>query len=101
MTRPLVRLIATFALVVAFWAVPREALAALPAICLFKRFAGIECYGCGMTRAIHAFVHGDVAAAVAYNLLVLPLAAAVLSLAAIDGVRLARAPRRRSSRHGA
>lgn len=92
----LARLAGTFVIAIVFWAVPREAIAALPTICLFKRFADIECYGCGMTRAVHALVHGDVAGAIAQNVLVVPLAAAVASLAIADGFRLARRPRRRN-----
>lgn len=35
--------------------------------CLFKHFLGIECPGCGITRACLSLLHGDVKAAVAYN----------------------------------
>lgn len=46
---------------------------------MFYHFTGLYCPGCGMTRAAHALVHGDLAQAVAMNpllpvlLLALPL----------------------------
>jgi Protein of unknown function (DUF2752) len=47
--------------------VPLEALERYPAFCPFKRFLGIECYGCGMTRALCALLHGHVQLALQYN----------------------------------
>ena len=44
--------------------------------CMFKAFTGFHCVGCGLTRALHALVHGDIAGAFAMNplaILVLPL----------------------------
>lgn len=38
-----------------------------PSLCLFKNAFGIECFGCGMTRAISSALHGHLAAALAYN----------------------------------
>jgi hypothetical protein len=38
-----------------------------PTLCLSKLLAGIECFGCGMTRAIMHLIHLDFAAAAAYN----------------------------------
>ena len=35
--------------------------------CLFKHFLGIECPGCGITRAGLSLLHGDLKAAIAYN----------------------------------
>jgi hypothetical protein len=39
-------------------------------VCPFHRLTGLWCPGCGMTRALHALLHGDVAAAVSSNLFV-------------------------------
>jgi hypothetical protein len=36
-------------------------------MCLSKLVAGIECYGCGMTRAIMHLIHLDFAAAAGFN----------------------------------
>jgi hypothetical protein len=47
--------------------VPLETLERYPAFCPFKRFLGIECYGCGMTRALCALLHGHGRLALQYN----------------------------------
>lgn len=94
-----VRLTLTAVLAAAFWAIPRDAIAALPAICLFKRFGGFECLGCGMTRAVHALIHGDVGTAVASNALVVPLALVVVAASAYDGSRLLGFARTKARRH--
>jgi hypothetical protein len=52
--------------------------------CMFKAFTGYYCIGCGLTRALHALVHGDIGGAFAMNplaMLVLPL----IPLMLIDG----------------
>jgi hypothetical protein len=52
--------------------------------CMFKAFTGYYCIGCGLTRALHALVHGDIAGAFAMNplaMLVLPL----IPLMLLDG----------------
>jgi len=36
-------------------------------LCLSKLLAGIECYGCGMTRAIMHLIHLDFSAAYQFN----------------------------------
>ena len=44
--------------------------------CMFHAFTGLYCIGCGLTRALHALVHGDLAGALAMNplgVLMLPL----------------------------
>jgi len=48
-------------------ALPSSTIAGLPALCLFRRWWGIECWGCGMTRALSCALHGQLAAAFAYN----------------------------------
>lgn len=46
---------------------PLEALEGFPSFCPFKRFLGIQCYGCGMTRALCALLHGHGRLALQYN----------------------------------
>jgi hypothetical protein len=35
--------------------------------CSFKALTGLHCPGCGLTRAIHALVHGDIVRALSMN----------------------------------
>lgn len=67
-----------------------------PVICPFRVATGLWCPVCGSTRGVHALVHGDVAAAAGYNLLLLlALPAAAYAWAAwaaplLGGPRLPR-----------
>lgn len=52
--------------------------------CIFKAVSGYDCVGCGITRALHALAHGDIARAFDMNalaVLVLPL----IPLMLLDG----------------
>ena len=40
--------------------------------CLFRSATGLWCPGCGLTRAAHHLLHGDIERALGYNALVLP-----------------------------
>ena len=61
-------------------------------LCHFKRFTGIACPTCGLTRGVTTMLRGDVAKGVGYNPLVL---GAGLFLLAVLAARLlvARVPR--------
>jgi len=52
--------------------------------CLFYEFTGLYCPGCGMTRALHALVHGDLAQMMAMNPL-LPLLMIAVPLLVLQG----------------
>lgn len=52
--------------------------------CLFLKFTGLYCPGCGTTRALHAAVHGDMAGVLAMNPL-LPLLAVLLPMMLLHG----------------
>lgn len=54
-------------------------------ICMFHRLTGLNCPGCGMTRASHALLHGDFKQALKDNALFV----AMLAIGTIWGVRLA------------
>jgi hypothetical protein len=58
--------------------------------CLFHRFTGLHCPGCGMTRAAHATLHGEIARAFRFNpvgMLLLPLACAGLGIELLGWIR--------------
>jgi hypothetical protein len=38
-------------------------------VCPLFKLTGLACPGCGLTRGFHAFLHGDIPAALDYNLL--------------------------------
>lgn len=44
--------------------------------CMFRAFTGCWCIGCGLTRALHALVHGDLPRALSMN----PLAVLMMPL---------------------
>jgi hypothetical protein len=49
--------------------------------CVFRKLTGWQCAGCGVTRALHAVLHGDFARAWALNpvaMVVLPVAGVLL-----------------------
>jgi hypothetical protein len=46
--------------------------------CLMKVATGIDCPGCGGTRALHSLLHGDIGGAADHNIIVFP--AVVLTL---------------------
>lgn len=50
-----------------------------PVLCPSKRFLGVDCPGCGLTRATQHFLHGEWDAALSYNPLVL-VAVPILAL---------------------
>ena len=70
---------AALAAVVGFWLLrnfdPNAAGNPFPQ-CMFHALTGWFCIGCGMTRALHALVHGDVTRAFSMN----PLAMSMLAI---------------------
>jgi len=58
--------------------------------CQFRRFTGLECPGCGMTRGTYALFHGRFLEAFAFNpvgMILLPLALVGLAIEAIGWAR--------------
>lgn len=66
---------------------PEDVRASAPAVCLFRNLLGWECFGCGMTRAIAATLHGDPEAAWNLNRGVV-VALPVLLFALFQGVAI-------------
>ena len=50
---------------VLYWFNPSQSM--LMPKCAFKMLTGWDCPGCGIQRAVHAFVHGRFAEAISYN----------------------------------
>jgi Protein of unknown function (DUF2752) len=66
-----------------------DGLAWLPG-CFFKRITGLNCPGCGMTRAAYATLHGHFAAAFRYNpvgMVLLPLALLGVAIELLGWIR--------------
>jgi hypothetical protein len=61
-------------------ALPIELIARGQGLCFFKNIFGVECLGCGMTRAMSSLLYAEMAAALAYNkpMMVFPLLCALL-----------------------
>ena len=62
--------------------IPLETLQRIPALCLFQLLFRWECPGCGMTRALCAALHGDLAAAWNFNRLFVVVLPSSVALAA-------------------
>ena len=50
-----------------FAAVPENVWSSLPSVCVFRQALGLECFGCGMTRALSAVMHGHLEVALGLN----------------------------------
>ncbi len=61
-----------------------------PILCPLHAVFGLPCPGCGFTRAFCALAHGDLASALHYNALSMPVAAALLLGAVVAGYEAAR-----------
>ena len=61
----LIRIAVLSAIFVAAWFWTWEG----PGLCMFHRLTGLDCPGCGMTRAFHQLSHGNLDEAMEFNLL--------------------------------
>ena len=76
-----------------FASIPTPLLDTVPSICVYKFVFGVECPGCGMTRAISKLLHGYPVQAFRQNYLIL----FVVPLLAFIGLRSLRMDIRRLS----
>jgi hypothetical protein len=77
------------ALLGAAWLLAQHGPAWFPG-CLFHRFTGLHCPGCGMTRAAYAALHGQIGEAFRFNpvgMILLPLASFGVGLQVIGWAR--------------
>lgn len=62
-----VRLTLYLAAPVLFLLIPTSVFEAGSSLCIFDNLFGVQCPGCGMTRALSALLHGDILTALRYN----------------------------------
>ena len=83
---------------------PAESLAHSPFHCIFKHyiipfflggncptsgfFAGCRCPGCGLTRGMSRLLHGDIAGAIEFNVLVIPVFIVMVGLIVVNIKRM-------------
>lgn len=69
-SRVICKLLLLVLLPLLLYIVPTEGIFSGESICLIKRFFGVECWGCGITRAFFSVLYLDFAAAWEYNHLI-------------------------------
>jgi hypothetical protein len=73
--------IAAVLVIAVFAAIPQTTWSSLPPVCAFRNLLGVECFGCGMTRALSAAAHGHLKEAISLNEGVLVVAPLLLAMA--------------------
>jgi hypothetical protein len=58
----------------------------LPTLCPYRAVTGLACPGCGLTRCVHALLHGNVSAAFNFNPLVFVALPLMMAFAVAPGV---------------
>lgn len=59
-------------------------------VCVLRQATGLSCPGCGTQRAVHALLHGDIAAAWGFNALFVAILPVVAYLAWVETQRRRR-----------
>lgn len=59
-------------------------------VCVLRQTTGVSCPGCGTQRAVHALLHGDIAAAWGFNALFVVLIPVVAFLVWVETQRRRR-----------
>jgi hypothetical protein len=89
---PALRLALLVAAPIVFFLLPFELIEHGPNLCLFKATIGWTCPGCGMTRALHLLMHGELSRSVSFNprvVVAAPLLAFIWGAALVQSVRAA------------
>lgn len=72
---------------VALALVPLDLISSGPTLCLYKRFTGADCMGCGMTRSVVSLFHLELGAAYEFNRGIIGMAPLLLWLWAKELLR--------------
>lgn len=59
---------------VIFYFLPSDKIYYGHSVCLFRNLFGIECYGCGMVRALYSAIHLNITESISYNPMVIIVA---------------------------
>jgi hypothetical protein len=62
-----------FAILLTIYFLPEKFIFGNESLCLLKNTLGIECPGCGMTRAVYCLLHGRIEESLSYNIGIVPL----------------------------
>ena len=81
------KLLFTFLVLSLFWVIPKSWMFTGNTICIFKNLFGLECVGCGMTRALYCLSHGDILEALNFNRLVIIIAPLLFYILIIQNLR--------------
>ena len=91
--------VAAFVVVFFLWTIPPATLEHWPSICLVRYIFGIDCPGCGMTRALSLALHGDFSGAAENNSMIVAVAP-LLFFIFIRGLAAWSRPSRTTARCG-
>jgi hypothetical protein len=91
--------IATLAALVGLAVMPREYLLDSPDLCMWRQVAGVECLGCGGTRAVVALLHGHMTEALRTNASAIAIAMWMATTAVHDLARACFRKVKRRSQH--
>ncbi len=87
--KTILAIVAAAALLAVYFAADPSAQRWMP-VCVLRQTTGVSCPGCGTQRAVHALLHGDIAAAWGFNALFVVLIPVVAFLVWVETQRRRR-----------